>query len=65
MQVQNHHPIATCELFPFDWTLIFNVSVLKIVIKSILFSKYLHCIQVIGATTTYLTIILNLESAHP
>lgn len=28
LQIQNHHPIASCGLFEFDWTLLFTVSLL-------------------------------------
>ena len=64
LQLQCHRPIATCGLFVFDWTLLFTVDTLKLSLKvhpnSI--DIYQFFFQMFAATTTYLTILLNLES---
>ncbi|XP_037040731.1 putative gustatory receptor 28b [Bradysia coprophila] len=43
-QLKHQSPIATCKLFPIDWTLLFTI---------------------VGAITTYLTILIQFDSSFP
>lgn len=66
-QVQFRHPVASCGLFKFDWTLLLTVSsIFYIPIPEVLQVQNLkfliHGLQMGAAITTYLTIVLNFDT---
>lgn len=61
-QLQHRYPIVSCGLFEYNWTLVNSVCMSCGTFEFRQRINYFGILQLVAATTTYLTIVLSLES---